>query len=183
MPEAVGIARRVGGRRRAKPRLISTDTRWTQVVVATLRWRAVCDGGSAAFGSGSAEQAEVAWAAASGAAGAPAAVLGLHCRGFVERGCGDGGGGIAAGREPMVSRGGWDGAVALVAVVGAVLRALSLVCRAGADRALASAGFGRAGGRTSPGAGGVDGVAGAAAQCGDAGRQPGLRGVDRAVAR
>src|SRR3954452_14444053 len=83
----------------------------------------------------------------------------------------------------MVSGGGWDGAVAPVALVGVVLRAASLVCRAGGDRALASAGFGRAGGRTPSGAGGVDGVAGAAAQCGDAGRQPGLPGVNRAVAR
>src|SRR5436305_1943510 len=89
-----------------------------------------CNGGSAAFGSGFAGEAEVAWAATSGAAGAPAPVLGIHCRGFVERGCGDGGGGVAAGREPMVSGGGWDGAVAPVALVGVVLRAASLVCRA-----------------------------------------------------
>src|SRR3954451_10645170 len=142
-----------------------------------------CDGGSAAFGSGSAGQAEVAWSAACGAAGAPAGVLGIYRRGFVERGRGDGGGGIAAGRGPMVSRGGWDGAIAPVAVVGAALWAPSLICRAGGDRAVASAGFGRTRGRTPAGAGGIDGIAGAAAQRGDAGRQPGLPGDHRAVAR
>src|SRR4051794_28263887 len=58
------------------------------------------DGGSAAFGSGSAGQTEVAWSAACGAAGAPAAVLGIYRGGFVERGRGDAGGGIAARSGP-----------------------------------------------------------------------------------
>src|SRR3954447_17276139 len=118
-----------------------------------------CDGGSAAFGSGSAGQTEVAWSAACGAAGAPAAGLGIYRGGFVERGRGDAGGGIAAGRGPMVSRGGWYGAIAPVAVVGAAVWAPSLICRAGGDRAVASAGFGRTRGRTPAGAGGIDGIA------------------------
>src|SRR4051794_28263886 len=63
------------------------------------------------------------------------------------------------GRGPMVSRGGWYGAIAPVAVVGAAVWAPSLICRAGGDRAVASAGFGRTRGRTPAGAGGIDGIA------------------------
>src|SRR4051794_5271739 len=83
----------------------------------------------------------------------------------------------------MVSRGGWDGAVALGTVVEAAFWAVSLLCGAGGDRAGAGPGLGRAGGRTAPGTDGIDGIAGAAARCGDAGRQPGLPGEHRAVAR
>ena len=103
--------------------------------------------------------------------------------GSVERGRGDGGRGIAAGRVPVVPRGGRDGAVASVAVLEAALRAVPVVRRAGGDRAVAGARLGCAGGRASPGAGGLDDLAGAAAQRGDAGRQPGLPGDHRAVAR
>jgi len=70
----------------------------------------------------------------------------------------------------MVSRGGWDGAVAPGTVVEAAFWAVSLLCGAGGDRVVAGAGVGRAGGRTAPGTDGIDGIAGAAAQCGDAGR-------------
>src|SRR4051794_5028052 len=69
-----------------------------------------CDGGSAAFGSGSAGQTEVAWSAACGAAGAPAAVLGIYRRGVFERGRGDAGGGNAGGWGPVGLRGGGGGA-------------------------------------------------------------------------
>ena len=64
----------------------------------------------AAFGSGFATQTEISWSAASGAARSPAAVLGFDRRRFVERGRCDGDGGTTAGRHPMVSAGGRDGA-------------------------------------------------------------------------
>ena len=153
------------------------------MIVATLGVEDGCDGGSAAFGSGFAGQAEAAQSASCGVAGAPAAVLGVHCRGFAERGRSDWGWGIAAGRVLLVPGGGRDGAVAPVAVVEAAVRALSLLCGARGDRAVAGAGFGRAGGRAPAGAVGIDGFARAAAQRGDAGRQPGLPGDYCAVAR
>ena len=55
--------------------------------------------------------------------------------GSVERGRGDGGRGLAAGRVPLVPGGGRDAAVAPVAVVEAALRALSVLRGAGGDRA------------------------------------------------
>ena len=61
-----------------------------------------CDDGSTAFGSGSAGQAAFAGAAACGAAGASTSVLGVHRCGPDERGRGDGGRGIAAGRDSLV---------------------------------------------------------------------------------
>jgi transposase InsO family protein len=61
-----------------------------------------CDGGPATFGSGLAGQAAVAGATACRAAGASASVLGVHRGGHDERGRGDGGRGIAAGRNPLV---------------------------------------------------------------------------------
>ena len=71
----------------------------------------------------------------------------------------------------------------LARVVEAALRAASLVCRAGGDRTAAGWGRGRARDRASPGAGGVDDLAGAAAQCGDARRRAGVPRHHRAVAR
>ena len=141
-----------------------------------------CDGGSAAFGSSLTGKVEVSGAASCSAAGASASVLGVHRRGSVERGRGDGGWGVAASRNPLVPRGGWDGTVASVPLVQAALGAVSDVCRAGGDRAVAGARSWRAGDRTSLGTGGIDDLARAAAQRGDAGRQPGLPGDDRAVA-
>ena len=82
----------------------------------------------------------------------------------------------------MVPGGGRDGAVPPVALVKAALWAVSLLCRAGGDRAAAGAGVWGARGCASSGAGGVDDLAGAAAERGDAGRQPGLPGDDGAVA-
>ena len=134
-------------------------------------WEECCDGGSAAVGSSFAGQVEIAGAPSSGAAGAPAAFLGVHCQRFVERGRGDGGWGIAAGWVSLVPKGGWDGAVASVAVVGAAVQALSLLCRAGRDRAVAGAGLGHTRSRAPAGAVGIDNLAGTAAQRGDAGRR------------
>src|SRR5918993_4578351 len=99
-----------------------------------------CDGGSAALRSSLTGKVEVSGAAPRGAAGASASVLGVHRRGSVERGRGDGGWGIAAGRNPLVPRGGRDGAVASVPLVEAALGAVSDVRRAGGDRAVAGAG-------------------------------------------
>src|SRR3954468_6045496 len=66
------------------------------------RDRGWCDGGSATFVSGLAGQVAVAGATACCAAGASASVLGVHRGGHDERGRGDGGWGIAAGRDPLV---------------------------------------------------------------------------------
>ncbi len=102
------------------------------------------DGGSAAFGSGSAGEGEVTWASGGGAAGGPAAVLGVDRRWFVERGRGDGGWDLAAGRVAVVP--GWRraGTVAPVPVVEAAFGTLPVVCRAGGDRCAAGAGPWRA---------------------------------------
>ncbi len=82
----------------------------------------------------------------------------------------------------MVPGGRRAGAVAPVALVEAALRALLVVCRAGGDRAVAGAGLGRARGRLPSGSVAVHGIAGAAAERGDAERQPGLPGDHHAVA-
>src|SRR3954469_6889652 len=141
-----------------------------------------CDGGSAALGSSFTGKVEVSGAASCSSTGASASVLGAHRRGSVERGRGDGGWGVAASRNPLVPRGGWDGTVASVRLVEAALGAVPDVCRAGGDRAVAGARSWRAGDRTSLGTGGIDDLARVAAQRGDAGRQPGLPGNHRAVA-
>jgi hypothetical protein len=83
-----------------------------------------CDGGSATFGSGFAGEAAVARAAWGGNAGAPAPVLGVGGRWTLERGRSDGGGGITAGRVPLVSAGGWYGTIALGTICEASLGAL-----------------------------------------------------------
>ena len=62
-----------------------------------------CDGGSSAFGTGFAGQAAISRATTNGAAGASKAVLGFGGRRGFKRGCGDDGGGIGAGRFPVVS--------------------------------------------------------------------------------
>jgi transcriptional regulator with XRE-family HTH domain len=68
-----------------------------------------CDGRSTAFGSGFAGQAEVAWSVPCGAAGASAPVLVVSSQRALERGRGDGGRRIAAGRVPLVPAGRRDG--------------------------------------------------------------------------
>src|SRR3954447_10475287 len=142
-----------------------------------------CDGRSAALGSGPAGEAEVAGAAGGGAARGSAAVPGVHRGGSVERGRGDGGGGVAAGRLPPVPCGGRHATVASVAVVEAALGAVPVVRRAGGDRALAGAGPRAAGGGPPPGAGGGDGLGRATAQRRDARWRPGVPGDHRPVAR
>src|SRR3954453_18367057 len=76
--------------------------------------------------------------------------LGVHRGGAVERGRGDGGGGVAAGRVPLVPCGGRHATVASVAVVEAALGAVPVVRRAGGDRALAGEGPRGAGGGPPP---------------------------------
>src|SRR5918998_3380927 len=143
-------------------RTLSTQTPWADSRGRRNGWaEGGRDGGSTAFGSGVARQAEVAGAASGGAAGASAAVLGVHRGRFVERGRGDGGRGLAAGRVPVVSPGGGDGAVASV-VVQAALGAVPVGRRTRGNRAVAGARLGSAGGRTSPGAGGPRELPGAA---------------------
>ena len=114
---------------------------------------------------------------------APAMVLGVHCRGFVERGRGSESRTIAAGRVLLVPRGGWTGSVAPVAVVRAAPGSAPVLRGSGGDRAVADAGHGRSGDCTPSGTSGVNGVAGTAARLGDAGRQPGLSGDDCTMAR
>ena len=109
-------------------------------------------------------------------------VLGFGNRRAFKRGCSDVSGGIAAGRFPMVSRGGWDEAVSFVTFVQAVVRALSVIFGAGGDVGVTSAGPWGPRNRTSPGASAIDGLARAAPKRGDTGRQPGLSGNDCTVA-
>ncbi len=90
-----------------------------------------------------------------GAAGAPAAVLGVCCGRIVERGCGNAGRSIAAGWVPLVADGRRGAAAASVALGQAAFGTVSFVCWAGGDRAVAGAGLGRAGGCAPAGAGGV----------------------------
>src|SRR3954451_21817431 len=142
-----------------------------------------CDGRSAALGSGPAWEAEVAGAAGGGAARGSAAVLGFHRGGSVERGRGDGGGGVAAGRLPLVPCAGRHATVASVAVVEAALGAVPVVRRAGGDRALAGAGPRAAGGGPPPEAGAVDDLARATAQRRDARWRPGVSRHHGPVAR
>ena len=103
---------------------------------------------SAAFGSGFAGEAEITWASGCGAARGPTTVLGVDRRRLVERGRGDGGGDIAASWNTLVPDGRRASAVTPITLVEAALRPLLAVCRTGGDRAVAGAGFGRAGGRS-----------------------------------
>ena len=124
----------------------------------------------------------VAGAASCGAAGASAAVLGVDCRGSIERGRGDGGWGVAAGRDPLVPGGGWDGTFASVAARRSRSRGGIWRLPSGRRSRCGGRRTWRAGDRTALGAGGIDDLAGTAAQRGDAERQPGLSGDHGAVA-
>ena len=118
-----------------------------------------------------------------GAAGAPAAVLGVCCGRIVERGCGNAGRSIAAGWVPLVADGRRGAAAASVALGQAAFGTVSFVCWAGGDRAVAGAGLGRAGGCAPAGAGGVRDCARAASRCGHAGWRAGVSGHHGALAR
>ncbi len=116
----VGVADRAGGG--AHAHFFASEAEGQRRILGGFTWSSqhrggvFCDGGSAAFGSGFTGQAEVARAAWRGDAGAPAPVLGFYRGGPVERGRGNGGGRIAAGRLEMVPGFGRDAAVALVAL-------------------------------------------------------------------
>src|ERR1700690_1133317 len=76
-----------------------------------------CDGGWATFGSGTAGQAAIARATSCSVAGASATVLGVDCRGALERGRGDEGWSITAGRISLVPHGRRYGPVASIAFI------------------------------------------------------------------
>jgi len=90
--------------RHGRPEIFNTDqgSQGGFMRSSQHRDRGWCDGGSATFVSGLAGQVAVAGATACCAAGASASVLGVHRGGHDERGRGDGGWGIAAGRDPLV---------------------------------------------------------------------------------
>ena len=92
-PPPLALRAAMGGRHSCIPPS-SVDSNGRRNTVA----KGGCDGGSAAFGSGFAGQAEVAKSASGGAAGASEPVLGVGSRRALERGRGDGGWSIAAGR-------------------------------------------------------------------------------------
>ena len=89
-----------------------------------------CDGRSASVGSCVAEQAAFAWAAWRCTARAAAAFLGIDCGWPVERGRGDWRGRVGTGRSTVVSEGGRHATIDPCAIIKAVVRAISVVCRA-----------------------------------------------------
>lgn len=89
----------------------------------------VCDGRSAAFGSGPSREATIAGSPRGRVAGDATGVLGIHCLWPFERGRSHKGRDLATGRFAVVPDGGRDGAHPPVAVVQAALRALSFAER------------------------------------------------------
>ena len=143
-----------------------------------------CDGcAETALGSGGARRVAAAGPAGGGAARAPAAVLGGDRGGAVERGRGGGRRRVAGGWGKVVPGGGRHATSDACAMVEAALRAVPVGRGTRGDRALARAGPGRAGDRPPAGAGGVDDLAGAAAQRRHARRRSGVSRHRRAVAR
>src|SRR6202048_3495205 len=94
-----------------------------------------CDGRETAVGSSVTGQVEVARAAGDGATWGSAALLGVDSGWSIKRGRGDRRGGVAAGRDPLVSGGWWHALFDICAIVEAAVWALSGICRAGGDRA------------------------------------------------
>src|SRR3954466_14673246 len=137
----------------------------------------------AAFGPVGARRVALAGPARGGAARGPAAVLGGDRGGAVQRGRGAPRGGVAGGGRPLVPGGGRHATIDAGAVVEAALGAVPVVRGTRGGRAVARAGRRGAGGRPAARAGGVDGLARAAAQRCDARRRPGVSRHHGPVAR
>ena len=140
------------------------------------------DGRSASVGSRVAEQAAFTGTTSGSAAGAPAAVLGIDCGRSVERGRGDWRERIWAGRSTVVSKGRRYATDDTCAISEAAVWAIPVVCRAGGACNPACPGCGGAADRAAYGAVGINDLARASPQCGDAQWRTGLSGEHCAVA-
>jgi hypothetical protein len=140
------------------------------------------DGRSASVGSRVAEQAAFTGTTSGSAAGAPAAVLGINCGRSVERGRGDWRERIWAGRSTVVSKGRRYATDDTCAISEAAVWAIPVICRAGGACNPSCPGCGGAADRAAYGAVGINDLARASPQCGDAQWRTGLSGEHCAVA-